>query len=139
MAEPSIIERSVEKAHIWLNDMAEEMGTEDRQEAYRAMRAYLHALRDRLPVDEAAQLAAQLPELIRGIYYEGWKPSVTPVKYRGLADFLNRVADEALLDGETEASYAVSAAAIVLRRHVSAGEIDDIRSILPEDLRPILG
>jgi len=139
MSDPTIIERSVEKAHIWLNDMASEMGTEDRGEAYRALRAYLHALRDRLPVDEAAQLAAQLPELVRGIYYEGWNPSATPVKYRGFDEFLARVAAEAGLDGETAASFASSAAASVLRRHVSAGEIDDIRAILPEDLRPILG
>ena len=139
MAEPSIIERSVEKAHVWINDMAEELDTEDHREAYRVLRAYLHGLRDRLPVDEAAQLAAQLPELIRGIYYEGWNPSSTPVKYRGFADFLDRVADEAVLDGETQASYAVSAAAVVLKRHVSPGEIDDIRSILPENLKPILG
>jgi uncharacterized protein (DUF2267 family) len=139
MSDPSIIERSVEKAHLWFNDMAAEMGTEDRNQAYRVLRAYLHALRDRLPVDEAAQLAAQLPELIRGIYYEGWNPSATPVKYRGYSEFLDRVAGEAVLDGETEASFASSAAASVLRRHVSAGEIDDIRAVLPEDLRPILG
>ena len=139
MNDPSIIERSVEKAHVWLNDVATEMGTEDHQAAYRVLRAYLHALRDRLPVDEAAQLAAQLPELIRGIYYEGWNPSSTPVKYRGFAEFLERVGQEAVLDGETEASFAVSAAASVLRRHVSAGEIDDIRANLPEDLQPILG
>lgn len=139
MSDPSIIERSVEKAHLWLGDMAAELGTEDRNEAYRALRAYLHALRDRLPVDEAAQLAAQLPELIRGIYYEGWNPSATPVKYRGFDDFLERISADALLDGETQASFAASAAATVLRRHVSAGEIDDIRAILPEDLLPIVG
>lgn len=139
MTEPSIIERSVEKAHLWINDVAEQLGTEDHREAYRVLRAYLHALRDRLPVDEVAQLAAQLPELIRGIYYEGWDPSSTPVKYQDFADFLNRVAEDAVLDGETEASYAVSAVAGVLRRHVSAGEIDDIQALLPEDLEPILG
>jgi uncharacterized protein (DUF2267 family) len=139
MGDPSIIGRSVEKAHIWLNDMAAEMGTDDHDQAYRVLRAYLHALRDRLPVDEAAQLAAQLPELIRGIYYEGWNPSTTPVKYRGFDEFLMRISGEAMLDGETEASFAASAAASVLRRHVSAGEIDDIRAILPEDLHPILG
>lgn len=139
MAEPSIIERSVEKAHVWLNDLAEQLGTDDHRLAYRVLRAYLHALRDRLTVDETAQLAAQLPELIRGIYYEGWNPSSTPVRYRDFADFLDRVASDAALDGETAASYAVSAAAGVLRRHVSAGEIEDVRAILPEDLRPILG
>ncbi len=138
MNDPSIIERSAEKAHVWLNEIAAAMDTEDRQLAYRVMRAYLHALRDRLPVDEAADLAAQLPDLIRGIYYEGWNPSATPVRYRGFSDFLDRVAAEALVGGETEASFAVGAAAEVLRRHVSAGEIADIRAILPEELRPIL-
>jgi uncharacterized protein (DUF2267 family) len=138
MSDPSIIERSVEKAHVWLNELAAEIGTEDRNQAYRVLRAYLQALRDRLPVDEAAQLAAQLPELIRGIYYEGWNPSSTPVQYRGLDEFLERIANEAKLSGETEASFAVGAAATVLRRHVSAGEIDDVRAVLPEDLRPII-
>lgn len=138
MPEPSIIDRSVEKAHVWLNELSEQLGTDDHRRAYRVLRAYLHALRDRLTVDEAAQLAAQLPDLIRGIYYEGWNPSATPVKYRGFADFLNRVAADAELDGETEASYAVSAMAGVLRRHVSAGEIDDVRAQLPDDLLPIL-
>jgi uncharacterized protein (DUF2267 family) len=139
MPDPSIIERSVEKAHIWLDEVAGQLGTDDHRQAYRALRAYLHALRDRLTVDEAAQLAAQLPDLIRGIYYEGWNPSSTPVKYRGFADFLDRVAADAKFDGETAASYAVSAVAGVLRRHVSAGEIEDIRAQLPEDLHPILG
>lgn len=138
MQEIAIIERSVEKAHVWLGEMAQELGIDDRQEAYRVLRAYLHALRDRLSVDEVAQLAAQLPELIRGIYYENWNPSKTPVRYRGLADFLDRVAGDANLDGETEASYAVTSAAKVLRRHVSAGELDDIRAILPDDLKVIL-
>ncbi len=138
MSDPSIIERSTEKAHVWLNEIAAAMDTDDQQLAYRVMRAYLHALRDRLPVDEAADLAAQLPDLIRGIYYEGWNPSATPVRYRSFSDFLDRVAAEALLGGETEASFAVGAAAEVLRRHVSAGEIADIRAILPDELRPIL-
>ena len=139
MSEPSIIERSVEKAHVWLGEVAGELGAEDHRLAYRVLRAYLHALRDRLTVDEAAQLAAQLPELIRGIYYEGWKPSATPVRYRDLNEFLDRVTADAGLAGETDASYAVGAVAKVLRRHVSAGEIDDIRAQLPADLQPILG
>jgi uncharacterized protein (DUF2267 family) len=138
MTDAAIIDKNVEKTRIWLGEVAAELGIEDRQEAYRVLRAYLHALRDRLPVDEAAQLAAQLPGLIRGIYYEGWNPSATPVRYRGVAEFHDRIASEAMLDGETEASYAASSVARVLRRHVSAGELDDIRAILPEELRAIL-
>jgi uncharacterized protein (DUF2267 family) len=94
-----------------LDEVAEQLGTDDHRQAY----------------------------LIRGIYFEGWNPSSTPVKYRGFTDFLDRVGAEAALDGETAASYAVSAAAGVLRRHVSAGEINDVRAQLPEDLLPILG
>jgi uncharacterized protein (DUF2267 family) len=133
-----IIDRNVEKTHVWLNELAEELETDDRQLAYRVLRAFLHAVRDRLTVDEAAQLAAQLPDLIRGIYYEGWVPSRTPVKYRHLDEFLRRVSDEALLAGETDASYAATAAAMVLRRHVSEGEIKDVLAMLPEDLRAVI-
>jgi hypothetical protein len=40
----------------------------------------MHAVQHRLTVDEAAQLAARLPELIQGISYEGWDPSRTPAR-----------------------------------------------------------
>jgi uncharacterized protein (DUF2267 family) len=134
----SVIDRTVEKTNIWLNDLAAELGSDDRKAAYRVLRAYLHAVRDRLTVNEAAQLAAQLPELIRGTYYEGWVPARTPVKYRTVDEFLLRVAREAQLPGETQASYACSAAARVLRRHVSQGEIEDVVSVFPEEMRPVL-
>lgn len=138
MSEVDLIDRSVEKTNAWLSELAKELGNDDRKAAYRVLRAYLHAVRDRLTVNEAAQLAAQLPELIRGIYYEGWVPSRTPMKYRTVDDFLTRIAGEALLPAETEASYACSAAARVLRRHVSEGEIEDVVAVFPEELRPVL-
>jgi uncharacterized protein (DUF2267 family) len=138
MTELETINRSVEKAHVWINDMAEELETDDRQLAYRVLRAFLHAVRDRLPVEEAAQLAAQMPLLIRGLYYENWRPAATPVRYRDLDAFLDRVANEALLGGETEASYAAEAAARVLHRRVSEGELEDVAAIFPEGLRSVL-
>ena len=138
MSDVDIIDRSVEKTHIWLKELSEELGTDDRQAAYRVLRAYLHAVRDRLTVNEAAQLAAQLPELIRGIYYEDWVPARTPLKYRTVDEFLDRVATEAQLKGETEASFACAAAARVLRKHVSEGEIDDVVAVFPNEMRPVL-
>jgi uncharacterized protein (DUF2267 family) len=126
-----VLDRSVEKAHVWINDVAAELETDDRHEAYRVLRAFLHALRDALQVNESAQLAAQMPLLIRGIYYDGWNPSRTPRRYHGAEEFCERVRADALLHGDTEASYAVAAAARVLARHVSPGEIDDILATLP--------
>ena len=133
-----IIDRSVEKAHVWLNDLAEELATEDGHHAYRVLRAFLHALRDHLSVDEAAALAAQLPIFVRGVFYEGWDPSRTPEHARDLDSFLQRIASEARLAGETEASFAASAANRVLSRHISAGEMRSVLRMLPEHLREFL-
>jgi uncharacterized protein (DUF2267 family) len=133
-----IIDRSVEKAHIWINDLAEELGTEDNHEAYRVLRAFLHALRDHLSVDEAAQLAAQLPIFVRGVFYEGWDPSRTPARGRDVDSFLMGIASEARLAGETQASFAATAAARILDRHISAGEAASVLHQLPEALRELL-
>jgi len=133
-----VIDRSVEKTHIWLNDLAEELASEDGHHAYRVLRAFLHALRDHLTVDEAAALAAQLPIFVRGVFYEGWDPSRTPEHARDLDSFLRRIASEAGLAGETEASFAATAAGRVMRRHVSAGEGDSVLRALPHHLRELL-
>jgi len=101
-----IIDHSVEKTRVSLNELAAELGSDDHRYAYRVLRAVLHAVRDRLTIDEAAQLAAQLPELIRGIYYEGWDPSQPAARYHDSKPFLDRIITEALLAGESEASYA---------------------------------
>jgi uncharacterized protein (DUF2267 family) len=137
MSEPSIVARSVEKTNVWLDELAAELGTADRKSAYQVLRAFLHALRDRLTVEESAQLAAQLPELIRGIYYEGWQPAKTPEAYSDIESFLQRITDQAPMHGETEASYAAGAAARVLRSHVSSGEIEDVLATLPPAIRAV--
>ena len=134
----SIIDRSVEKAHVCLNEVAAELGTDDHQYAYRVLRAVLHAVRDRLTVDEAAQLAAQLPELIRGIYYEGWDPSRTPARYHASKPFLDRIAAEAVLAGEAQASFAAEAVMDVVRHHVSAGEFEQVVHALPRPVRAVV-
>jgi len=130
-----IIDRSVEKAHIWINDVAAELSTEDGHHAYRV----LHALRDHLTVDEAAKLAAQLPISVRGVFYEGWDPSRAPEHARDIDSFLTGIARDAGLAGETEASFAATAASRVVQRHVSGGEGDNVLHALPPHLRELLG
>jgi uncharacterized protein (DUF2267 family) len=136
--EPSIIQHSVEKTNIWLGEIAEELGGDDRRYAYRALRAVLHALRDRLTVDVAAKLAAQLPILIRGVYYEDWDPSRTPLAIHDVGAFLDHVAAEGNMAGDTEASLAVAAVIRVLRAHVSDGEIDSVLAVLPASLGALI-
>jgi uncharacterized protein (DUF2267 family) len=136
-AQLDVFDRTVEKANIWINEVAAGLES-DRRDAYRVLRAYLRTLRDRLPDEQNAQLAAQLPLVLRGIYYEGWQPSRTPLHYRDPAEFVERVRREALLVTDTEAWFAVEAVAAVLRRHVSSGEIDDVVCSLPGSLKSLV-
>src|SRR5437764_1088993 len=77
-----VVDTTVQKTYAWINDLSEELGGVSRRESYHVLRGMLHVLRDRLSIDEAVQLGAQLPMLVRGLYYEGWDPSKTPVKLR---------------------------------------------------------
>ena len=132
-----ILDRSVEKSRV-----CSTTSTSNSAPASPArlpgVRAFLHALRDYLFVDEAAQLAAQLPIFVRGLFYEGWDPSRTPERARDIDSFLRRIAGEALLAGETEASVAAVAASRVLSRHISPGETESVLRTLPEQLRELL-
>src|SRR5687767_2291216 len=86
-----VFDAAVQQANLWLKQVAEELHTDNRREAYLALRGTLHALRDNLVIDEAADLAAQLPMLVRGVFYEGWDPSKTPVRDRSRDAFVERV------------------------------------------------
>jgi uncharacterized protein (DUF2267 family) len=113
-----------------------ELGTESKQEAYVVLRATLHTLRDRLPVEETAHLGAQLPMLVRGIYYEGWRPSVERSKIHR-EEFCNRVLTHftrtALENLNPEP--AIRAVFHTLSRNISPGEVQNIMHVLPSDLR----
>jgi uncharacterized protein (DUF2267 family) len=63
-----VFDSTLQKTSQWLNDLMMDMGWQDRQMAYSTLRAVLHTLRDRLTADEAVDLGAQLPMLIRGFY-----------------------------------------------------------------------
>jgi uncharacterized protein (DUF2267 family) len=131
-------DRTVHKTNLWLKEIQEELGWEDRQRAYLALRAALHALRDRLTVEEAAELGAQLPMLIRGLYFEGWHPTGKPVKERHKADFLRHIEEQLRIDFSAEPEAIARAVFRVLDRNVSAGEMADVRAILPAEIRGLL-
>jgi uncharacterized protein (DUF2267 family) len=134
---PAHFDSMLQKTNEWLRDLMRELGTNDRHTAYHALRAVLHALRDRLTVDEAADLGAQLPTLIRGIYYEAWKPAAVPVHERKKEQFLAGVSESYRQDAFVDVEEIVRAVFRVLAARVSAGEIDDVRRSLPDELREL--
>ena len=127
-----VIDRTVEKTYEWLDEVAERDLLENRRRAYQVLRAVLQALRDRLEPDVAAHLAAQLPLLVRGLFYEGWDPSSTPMRL-SLADFLGRVERGAALKGPSEAEDAVRAVLALLRDDLGQGTVDHLVSVLPRE------
>ena len=131
------IDHSAQVAAEWLNEMGDKLDWTDNRRTHLLFRTTLHAVRDWLTVDEAADLAAQLPMLIRGIYFEGWNPSSNPVHPRTKADFLARVTKAFEKDPLEDAEAAVSAVFSVLAKHVSSGEIDQVRKAMRKDIQEL--
>jgi uncharacterized protein (DUF2267 family) len=132
-----LFSNTLQKTHIWLKDLMEELWWEDEHRAYLALRATLHALRDRLTVDEAVHLGAQLPMLIRGFYYEGWSPAGKPVKERHKEEFCAHVQEYFQKEEDLDAERIVRGVFNVLAKRITEGEIEDIKHILPPELRDL--
>ncbi|WP_037603584.1 DUF2267 domain-containing protein [Streptacidiphilus rugosus] len=133
-------DHAIQMANAWLADVAKATGTEaDHARAHRLLRAWLHSVRDRLPVDVIAHLGAQLPTLLRGEFYEGWDPHTVTPAY-GRAEFLDRFRREAHLEGEDAENAEDTARAIgqALYFHFSAGQLDRVLDALPQELRAVL-
>lgn len=129
-----VFETTHHKANEWVGEVAAELHTDDRHLAYRILRGVLHTLRDRLTPDEAVHLGAQLPMLLRGMYYEGWSPGDTPAR-GDRSEFLDRVQQE-LADqpGVPDPERWARCVFAVLSRRIDAGEIQDVIGILPDTL-----
>jgi uncharacterized protein (DUF2267 family) len=132
-----IFDTTLQKTHVWLNDVMRELNVRDKRAAYLAMRAGLHALRDRLPVEEVAQLGAQLPMLVRGFYYEGWDPTLVPARMRQREEFLGRIALELNADERLNPEAIARAVFSVLSAHITKGELEDVKQALPSAVREL--
>ena len=133
----SAFDTTVQTTNIWLNDLLDHLGWRDKHRAYVAFRAVLHALRDRLSVDQAAALGAQLPMLIRGFYFEGWHPAGKPVKERKKEDFLDHVAVAFRDDPDIDPEQVARAVFLVLAKHVTPGEVRHLKITLPGEIRSL--
>lgn len=132
-----IIDEAVQTANIWLNEVDYRTGWDNKQRGYRLMRAVLHAIRDHLSVDEASDLGAQLPTLIRGIYYEGWNASKNPVKMRSAKAFEAEIQKSFDTDPLGDAPQAIGAVIDLLDAHISAGEMKDVREAFTKEIRAL--
>ncbi len=133
----SVIDRTISKTNEWLDRLSNEMGTDDRELSFSVLRAVLHALRDRIGPKISVHLAAQLPLLVRGVFYEGWDPDSTPQKLT-LDEFIVRVEYEATLQSSAQAATATRAVMQVLWSELAPGTMDHVMAVLPDEFSVVV-
>ena len=125
-----VFDKTLQTAHIWLDEVMEMIGP-DRHTAWKVLSTVLHKLRDRLPPD----LAAQLPLLVRGAYYDLYEPAKQPSDLNTAQEFVEEVARWLSDTRAVDPNLAIATVFEVLDRHVSAGEIAKVRHALPPGIR----
>ncbi len=131
------IDHTVQLTHEWINELDDYLGWDNRPRAYRLLRSVLQALHDWLPTNDAAHLGAQLPTLLRGVYYEHWRPAATPVKPRDRESFLARIDQAFAADPIDDTASAVMDVLRLLSARLSPGEIEKVRHALPGHIREL--
>lgn len=128
-----VFDKTLQTTHVWLDEINQEIGP-DRQTAWHALSAVLRTLRDRIPLELAAHLGAQLPLLVRGVYYDQWHPAGKPDRTRDLDEFLARVSDKLGGTRPVNVQDATRAVLRVLSRHVDRGQVTKVRDALPQPI-----
>lgn len=136
----SVFQNTITKTEQWLQEIADELDWADLKHAWTALRAVLHTLRDQLSIEEATDLSAQLPMLIRGLFFEGWNPAKKHERIRHVEDFTDRVNkhfSDLDIDNLWEPEDITRAVFSVVANHVTTGEIQDVIATLPKPLHTL--
>jgi uncharacterized protein (DUF2267 family) len=132
----AVFDTTLNETNRWLEALEDPLGG-DRHQAYVAMRAVMHVLRDRLEPGSAMRLAAQLPLLLKGVYVEGWRPDETPVRLRTAGAFVEAVRAALPQNFVFDAEAATRAALAVLWSQMDGGAMEKVRREVPDDLRTL--
>lgn len=127
-------DKSLQTSNIWLNEICDRIGP-DKQLAWKVLSTVLHKLRDRLPVELAAHLGTQLPLIVRGVYYDQYRPAAQPMDWRTANEFVREVENWLSDVRPVDPNDAIAAVFTVLTRHIAPGEIEKIRQALPHQIR----
>lgn len=128
--------RTIQKTNLWLQAIEEELGLENKHQAYHLLRVVLHEIRDRLPLPQTAHLGGQLPTLLRGVYYDSWSPSLIGSKEHRNEFLLNIAA-------EIDPTLNISAEAVarcifrVISEKVDVGEVRQIVQTMPKNMQSL--
>jgi len=131
-----VFDKTLQITNTWLDEIMQSLGP-DRQVAWHVLGSVLRALRDRLPLGLAAHLGAQLPLLVRGLYYDQWHPREEPTKWRSLEEFRGIIMEDLQRMRPVNPTVAARAVFQVLNHYIDPGQVGKVRDALPEEIRRI--
>lgn len=132
-----VFDSTVQQTNLWLKGIMDRLESDDRHLAYQALRATLHVIRDRITPENAVHFGAQLPMLIRGLYFEGWKMSNKPTRTRHVKDFLDDVENEMRRYLGTYREDVVQAVFDTIADRIDPGEVNKLIKLFPDALKPL--
>ena len=131
------LKRATQQAQEWIKALEEKPVFEAPEQGYAYLRAVLHAIRDRMTVEEAAHFGSQLPMLVRGFYYEGWRPALAPNEFETPEAFYERVNESlggAAMPSGVHAPEGTRAVMELLDDKVDEGQMEHVRDQLPKEI-----
>jgi len=128
------LDNSIDLTNVWLRDILSQLKWQSKDSAYQALRGTLHAIRDRLPAEEAVDLASQLPLIIKGMYYDGWTLRDKPEKFKK-EEFARRVHAQFEFDDNVNPAEVIRAVLRVMYRHMGEGELRDVKFNMPKEIQ----
>jgi uncharacterized protein (DUF2267 family) len=130
------LDRSIQLTLEWLNEIQEEFKWPDKDRVYDATKAVLLATRDRLTIEEAHQFAAQIPMVMKGMFFDGYDPTDKPMLIRNRDKFLEHVRKH-FGDRPLDSENAVRTVAKVLRKKISEGQYEDVVGSMPKEIQKL--
>jgi uncharacterized protein (DUF2267 family) len=131
-----VFDRTLHTTNLWLDEICAEIGP-DKHLAWHVLGAVLRAIRDELLIGQSAHLGAQLPLLVRGAYFDQYRPAAQPAAERSQADFIARIREELTGCRPVRPDLAATAVMRTLNRHITEGQVKKVRDALPRSVRAL--
>lgn len=137
MPKTAELSTAVAETEAWIDEFMAAIDWHNRSRAFAAFTSALHAFRDSLPWDEAANAGAYFPPLLRGLYFEGWHAASRSLPLTSRALFLERIRDAVHQDPAIEPEQVARALFSVLARRLPASELEDVKALAPEEIHAL--
>jgi uncharacterized protein (DUF2267 family) len=133
------LDSSLQTTLEWISEIQDELGWTDKEKVYKATKAVLQAMRDRLPIEEVIHVTAELPLVMKGMMFDGYDYSGKPMKIKTIEEFFSHIQEKyGAGQGEgVNADEACRGVMNIVSEKLGEGEMAKINANLPEHLRPL--